>query len=250
MECFDMRPIGFSTGALALGDFRGALGMLKSARTKAVELSALRDHEVDPLMKALPDLDLSGYSYVSVHVPSGFRSLTEADVAARLRPCIDREIAVVMHPDAIKDPKCWASFGPLLCIENMDKRKCTGRTVSELESFFSIFPDATFCLDIAHARQIDSTMDEARLMLRRFGTRLRQIHISEIDGQGHHHGLSWGTILASRTLARLIGQEIPIIIESQIPQKDIAKEIAAVEQALTPAPKMSTGELADWGELA
>jgi hypothetical protein len=199
-------------------------------------------------MKALPELDLGGYSYVSVHVPSGFKSLTEADVAARLRPCIDREI--VIHPDAVRDPKCWASFGSLLCIENMDKRKRTGRTVDELETFFSMFPDATFCLDIAHARQIDSTMDEARLMLRRFSGRLRQVHISEIDGQGHHHGLSWGTILASRTVAGLIGQEVPIIIESQIPEKDIGREIEAVERALTPATKASGWELADWGELA
>jgi hypothetical protein len=245
-----MRPIGFSTGALALGDFRGALGMLKNAGTRAVELSALRDHEVDPLMKALPTLDLGGYSYVSVHVPSGFKSMDEADVAARLRPCIEREIAVVIHPDVIRDAKCWASFGALLCIENMDKRKRTGRTVEELESFFSTFPDATFCLDIAHARQIDSTMGEARMMLRRFGSRLRQVHLSEIDGQGHHHGLSWGAILATRTVASLIGQDVPIIIEAQIPEKDIKREIEEVARALTPSPRVSGGDLADWGELA
>ena len=65
-----MRPIGFSTGALALGDFRRALSMLKDVGARSVELSALRDHEVDALMKALPGLELSGYRYVSVHVPS------------------------------------------------------------------------------------------------------------------------------------------------------------------------------------
>ena len=34
------RPIGFSTGALALGDFRAALDMLKNCRATTVELSA------------------------------------------------------------------------------------------------------------------------------------------------------------------------------------------------------------------
>ena len=54
----DMRPIGFSTGALALGDFRSALAMLVPHSVKAVELSALRDKELMPLMAALPSLDL------------------------------------------------------------------------------------------------------------------------------------------------------------------------------------------------
>jgi hypothetical protein len=34
-----MRPIGFSTGALAFGDFRRALSMLKDKPVSAVELS-------------------------------------------------------------------------------------------------------------------------------------------------------------------------------------------------------------------
>lgn len=245
-----MRFIGFSTGALALGDFCSALSMLKNKGTKAIELSALRDHEVDFLMAALPKLDLSSYSYVSVHVPSKFKSLTESEVAIKLRPCLDREIPIVIHPDVIKSATCWKPFGSLLCIENMDKRKCNGRTVGELEGFFVTFPRATFCLDIAHARQIDSTMGEARLMLDRFGGRLRQIHISEIDGQGHHHGLSLATIAASRSIAALIKPDVPVIIEAQIPQEDIGREIDAVKRALTQEPRISDWESADWGALA
>ena len=37
-----MRPFGFSTGALALGDFRLALRMLEGIDLDAIELSALR----------------------------------------------------------------------------------------------------------------------------------------------------------------------------------------------------------------
>ena len=246
-----MRNIGFSTGALALGDFRSALAMLAGTRTRAVELSALRDSELGALMESLPRLDLSRFSYVSVHVPSKFTSLTEAEVAAGLRRCIDLNIAIVIHPDVIQERSCWSPFGELLCIENMDKRKRTGRTVAELEPFFAMFPEATFCLDIAHAKQIDSSMTEAREMLRRFGHRLRQIHISEIDTEGRHRRLSLATVLASQNVAGLIGNDVPIIVESMIPPSDLATEIVSVERALAFPPSGPSGpHCSDWGELA
>ncbi len=245
-----MRFVGFSTGALALGDFGLALNMLRGFDTKAVELSALRDYEVDPLMRALPVLDLHSYSYVSVHAPSAFKTLTEDDVAAQLSPCIDRNIPIVIHPDAIRNSRCWERFGSLLCIENMDKRKRTGRTANELQHFFSEFPKATFCLDVGHSRQIDSTMSETRRMLRRFGPRLRQIHFSEIDAQGHHHGATLATILASRNIVDLIGHDVPVIIESQIPSSEIARELAVVGRALEPSTDAPERTIMDWGALA
>jgi len=246
-----MRPIGFSTGALALGDFRKALGLLDGAGTKVIELSALRDHELGPLMAALDNLDLAPFHYVSIHVPSKFKSLTEAEVAAQLRPCVERRFQVVIHPDTIQDPSQWSTFGEFLCIENMDKRKHTGRTADELAPVFAQFPKATFCLDIAHARQIDPTMIEARLMLRRFGDRLRQVHISEVDASGHHDRLSLATILTSQSLANLIDESIPVIIESMVPPDAIQREIRAVGRALTAPTKAAVeAEQADWGELA
>ena len=65
-----MRDIGFSTGALALGDFRSALHMLEGHNCPAVELSALREAELPGLMDALADLDLGRFKYISVHAPS------------------------------------------------------------------------------------------------------------------------------------------------------------------------------------
>src|SRR5688572_8764056 len=129
MESSEVRPIGFSTGALALGDFRSALSMLAAHPVTAVELSALRDYELKPLMAELPRLDLDRFRYLSVHVPSKFSVMAEADVASTLEPCIERGIPVVLHPDAIRNTSSWRRFGTLLCIENMDKRKGTGRTL-------------------------------------------------------------------------------------------------------------------------
>ena len=101
-----------------------------------------------------------------------------------------------MHPDAIRDPSHWQGFGNLLCIENMDKRKPTGRTPAELEIWFKEFPDASFCLDLGHARQVDPSMALSHDLISRFGDRMRQIHLSELDARSKHRPLSRSTVLA------------------------------------------------------
>lgn len=246
-----MRSIGFSTGALAYGQFRDALGVLTPHDVDAIEVSALRDIELTPLMAALGNLDLQRFQYISIHVPSKLNHLTEQDVVAALAPCLERRIPVVLHPDVIRDASLWRSFGNLLCIENMDKRKATGRTANELAAVFDALPEASFCLDIAHARQIDPTMGDARELLRRFGPRLRQIHISELDSAGRHHGLSIATILATRRVLPLIREDAPAIIEAQVKADRISAELNVVREAFT-LPRSGSGEWegADWGALA
>jgi hypothetical protein len=228
-----MRPIGFSTGALALGDFDRALEILRAHPVPAVELSALRDKELHHLMARLPDLDLSAFTYVSVHAPSKFVALSEASVADMLAPCIDRQLPIVIHPDAMSDLACWKQFGELLCIENMDKRKRTGRTADELDFFFTSLPEARFCLDLAHARQVDDTMSEARYLLRRYGSRLMQLHVSELDAEGHHFSMSMASIYGMQRVAHYIDPKVPVIIESQVVAQLVEHEVEAAELALT-----------------
>ena len=57
-----MRPIGFSTGALAFADFRRGLALTRKAECAAVELSALRQAELFPQLpssSSQPELYLS-----------------------------------------------------------------------------------------------------------------------------------------------------------------------------------------------
>jgi hypothetical protein len=54
-----MRPMGFSTGALAFGDFRQALRMMEAQSCDCVELSALCEEELEPLAQALDTLNLA-----------------------------------------------------------------------------------------------------------------------------------------------------------------------------------------------
>ena len=67
-----MRPIGFSSGALAYADFRRGVAMLLGKDIHCLELSALRENELDPLLDSLNELDLAQFEYVAIHAPSGF----------------------------------------------------------------------------------------------------------------------------------------------------------------------------------
>ncbi len=231
-----MRPIGFSTGALAYADFRRGLGMIRAAACVAVELSALRQAELFPLLESLQSLDLTGFDYISIHAPSQFDSTWEAVASDRLREECWRNWPIVVHPDALSDLSVWREFGTLLCVENMDKRKPIGRTARELDWIFGQLPEASLCFDIGHARQCDPTMTEAYLILREFGSKLRQVHVSEVNTRSKHDPLSYASILACQEVANLIPANVPLILETPVASDQIEAEIAKVRKAL-PLPR-------------
>jgi hypothetical protein len=228
-----MRKVGFSTGALAKGDFARAIGMLQQAGVSLIELSALRQNELQPLVEALPDLNLSSFSYVSVHAPSRIDGGTEKSVLALLDIFVQRGLPIIIHPDAIQDFSAWRSIGSLLLVENMDLRKRTGRTAAELSEIFSKLPDAALCLDLGHARQVDSTMSEATLILGKFGSRLKQLHISEVNTMSHHESLSLSAIRAFNKVSHLIPDDCPLILETPVRPEEIQKEVDHARHALT-----------------
>lgn len=231
-----MRPIGFSTGALAYEDFRRGLAMTRTAACAAVELSALRRPELFPLLESLNALDLTGFDYISIHAPSHFESTWEALMWEGLREESWRNWPIVVHPDALYDFSLWREFGTLLCVENMDKRKPIGRTARELSWIFEQLPDASFCFDIGHARQCDPTMTEAYLILREFGSKLRQVHVSEVNTRSKHDPLSYASILAYQEVSHLIPENVPLILESPLAADQIEGEIAKVRLAV-PLPR-------------
>jgi len=188
-------------------------------------------------MAALNQLDVSQFSYVAVHAPSHFEASEEPCIINELEEAARRRWPIVLHPDAVHVFERWTVFGDLLLIENMDKRKATGRTVEELRHVFSKLPEARFCFDIGHARQCDSTMTEAFLLLRAFRERLHQVHLSEVSSANKHNRLSFGAICAFRELSHMIPAEIPIVLETPVDAGGIDTELANARQALpTPAP--------------
>src|SRR5213080_1349926 len=106
-----MRRLGFSTGALAKGDFRRALNLLRAHEVDVVELSALRINELEPLVSGMPDLDLRGFSFVSIHAPTRFAPALERWVIDCLASLSRFGYPIVVHPDVLFTPALWNEFG-------------------------------------------------------------------------------------------------------------------------------------------
>ncbi|MGE5569886.1 MAG: hypothetical protein ACM3S5_12685 [Rhodospirillales bacterium] len=227
-----MRRIGFSSGALAYADFRTGVAMLHNKAIDALELSALRQNELRPMLEGIDDLDLSQFKYIAFHAPSQFDPESEEEIIEMLAGICARGWPVVLHPDAVHDFSLWRRLGGMLCVENMDKRKPIGRTVGELEWIFEQLPEAAFCFDIGHARQVDSTMTEAYFILKRFSYRLQQVHLSEVNARSKHDPLSYASILAFRDVAPLIPEDVPIILETPVPEDQIDFEVGQAMDAL------------------
>ncbi len=227
-----MRRFGFSTGALALGDFRRALDILYRQGLPCVELSALRENEVVPLLGYLDEIKTERFVHISFHAPSSYPQGSEDQLISLLTNRLPEAWGIVLHPDAAHELNAWKPLAGRLWIENMDKRKHTGRSVKELRGIFETLPDAGFCFDIGHARQFDPTMVEARKLLEAFGRRLRQVHLSEVNTSSRHDRLSLPTIWSFREVAHLIPEDVPIIIEAPVTEEEIAEEVTRAGEAL------------------
>lgn len=229
-----MNPIGFSTGALALGDFDSALRYLQNKPINAVELSALRVSELPPLLNAISTLNLGQFSYIAVHAPSSFTKSEEAQIVSLLTR-FPENWNIVLHPDAVHEAELWQRFGHRLLIENMDRRKRDGRSAEEISHWLLRLPQAQLCFDLAHAQQWDTTMTEAYLILKKFSKRTRQVHISQLDSASRHYPLSSSSVRAFSEIAWLIPEDAPFIIESRISPTEMEAEIEKVRMILNSA---------------
>jgi len=226
-----MRPIGFSSGALAKSDYRKGIELQRGdEEITAIELSALREPELRPLAAAANQLPLDHFEYVSFHAPSRFAIFGEVEIVEILCT-LPGNWPLVVHPDLIQHTKVWEVLGVRLCLENMDLRKRTGRTVAEMQHIFSALPEAGFCLDLGHARQIDPTMTVAIEMLKTFGKRLRQIHVSEVGTFGEHRSrIGFLAQTAFSRVARYIPTDVPLILESIVAGSEMRQELDTVRR--------------------
>ena len=229
-----MPAIGFSTGALFKDQLARGVDLLRQLNLTTVELSALRLRELPALIDFVDKTDLSYFTYVSLHAPTDFLPEQEKSVAALLLAvALEKRWRVVLHPDCIKDVEAWRPFGDLLCIENMDKRKNAGRTVGELEAVFADLPLAQLCFDIAHARQVDTTMTEAYRVLKRFRSRIVQIHMSEVTSASTHDRISDAAVASFREVAAFL-PDVPVIVESPVTSDRANAEVEQAAKVFAP----------------
>jgi sugar phosphate isomerase/epimerase len=181
-----------------------------------VEFSALSESELDGLVSYLSTAPRLPFYYVSVHGPSKGRTLAEPELVRRLAALPGWVEGIVVHPDTLKDPGLYRMLGRRLLLENVDDRKDDGRTADELERFFEELPEAGLCFDVAHAKATDDTMGEGQRILERNAFRVRQVHLSSLDGDGHHVPL---TAEDEHLFWSLLGncRDVPWILEAPPP---------------------------------
>ena len=124
---------------------------------------------------------------------------------------------------------CGEGLGEQSVLKTWTNEKKTGRTAAQLKRFFDELPEATFCFDIGHARQVDPTMQEAETFLQCFRDRLRQVHMSYVNSQSRHERLNHESVMAFRRVAELIKDSIPVILETPVSTESIDEEVSAAE---------------------
>jgi hypothetical protein len=139
----------------------------------------------------------------------------------------------------LHDFAAWRRLGRALCIENLDKRKSTGRTVEELALTFAAVTEARMCFDIAHARQVDGSMFEAYQILRRFRDRIDEVHLSEVSSSSAHFNVSRAAATDYREVFSMIPTSAAVICEypkgSATPAADLGDLVAYMRRSAEPS---------------
>jgi hypothetical protein len=119
-----------------------------------------------------------------------------------------------------------------LTVENMDSRKSVGKSVSELCGVLERLALARMCLDLGHARQVDSSMIGANLLLKRFEDRIDQLHVSEVDTMSRHEQIFIAAENVFSLIHRLIPPYAAIILESRVSEQEVELEANKVIRIL------------------
>ena len=211
-------PLGASTGYMtgSRGEWPAMVAEALELSPFAAELAALSEAELPGLEAFLAGRPELPFAYLSVHAPVKHLRMPEAELVRRLTRIAPLVDGIVVHPDAMDDPRAYRPLGSCLVLENMDARKPTGRTVAELAPYFTVLPEAGFCLDVAHVLSIDATLETGERLLDAFAGRLRHLHVSSVDETCRHVPL---TVDHETRYAELLRRclDVPWILEAPLP---------------------------------
>jgi hypothetical protein len=193
-------------------DWPALIAHATSCSEEALELSALALADLD---SAVPYLRRSppGIRHLSLHAPLELPDGGEQELASRLSDVESRLSAVVVHPHILEEPGRLAPLGEHLALENMDVQKPSGRDVAELEPYFAELPEARFCLDVAHVKTVDPSMELGHTLVDAFGERLCELHVSGIDDECAHVAFTLADIELYEPVLRRC-RRVPWILES------------------------------------
>jgi hypothetical protein len=211
-------PLGASTGYMedAREDWPAMVAEALGTSAFAAELAALSEDELPGLEAFLATGPELPFAYLSVHAPVKHLRMPEAELVRRLERLAPAVDAIVVHPDAMDDPRAYRALGSCLVLENMDARKPAGRTAAELAPYFAALPEAGFCLDVAHVLSVDPTLGEGERLLDAYAGRLRHLHVSSVDEACRHMPLTAEHEGRFGSLLRRC-PDVPWILEAPLP---------------------------------
>lgn len=202
--------IGISTGALSGSSPDVGVAAAVGLGLPVVEVSALSEPELPAVLELVDGLaGTAGLEHVVVHAPAKRLS---GDEAARVQLLHAADLPVVLHPDVVGDFALWAPLGSRLLVENMDFRKGSARTVSELSEVFSALPEAGLCLDVSHALSVGGP-DLVFDLHSAFSDRLAQVHVGCASGTAVGELLEGEVLEVLGVLDALLERPTPLVLE-------------------------------------
>ena len=179
---------------------------------------------------------LRGLSYTTIHAPFNLFS-THSDEETILKQLIAisklyeriHAKSVVFHPGPLKKLAAVADGNFHATIENLPPGRHGG--IPELIRIFNEYPKFSFCLDISHAYLWSK--DETARLIRKFGSRLSQIHLSGTFRRKTHQPLQRVSRNFRQTLEEIKGIDVPLVIEEDFREKSIAdvkKELTFIRE--------------------
>jgi hypothetical protein len=212
LRALEPLAVGVATELFDGGSWPERVERGTSWSNEALELSALAAADLDGAVAYL-DGSLRAIRHLSLHAPLVLPEGGERQLAERTGAVASRLSAIVVHPHILEEPAELRPLGSLLALENMDVQKPGARDVAELEPYFEELSQARFCLDVAHVKTVDPTMQLGQALLDAFGDRLCELHISGIDAECTHVALEHADVERYEPVLRRC-RHVPWILES------------------------------------
>ena len=175
---------------------------------------------------------LSGLPYTTIHAPFNLFSshASKETILKQLNAISELYVkthakSVVFHPAPCEKLALLAGRNFHVTVENLPPGKHTG--IPELRRIFKKYPEFSFCLDISHA-YLWSKYETARL-IREFGSRLSQIHLSGTYRRKSHQSLQSVSRDFMQTIEGIKCLDLPLVVEEDFR----VKSLAGVKEELT-----------------
>jgi hypothetical protein len=204
--------VGTATELFAGNTWPGLVEQAMRWSRSALELSALTTAELESAV-AYVRASPAPVGWLSLHCPVVPGHGDANYLAGCLLELGSRLAVAVQHPDILREPAGLTPLGRRLALENMDAGKPDGRLVPELELYFRALPEARFCLDVAHVKTVDPTMELGHALIDAFGDRLCEVHVSGIDADYNHVPLHRADLDSYAPVLRRC-RHVPWILES------------------------------------